>query len=46
MLMEGEQSRYRSGHFNGGKNSHVTEVVSLERENGHIALVVSFMEGE
>ena len=28
------------------KKGHVTEVVSLETENGHITLVVSLMEGE
>ena len=44
--MEGEWSRYRSGHFNGGKMGHVTEVVSLEIENGHIMLVVILMERE
>ena len=27
--MEGEWSCYRGGHFNGGRNGHVTEVVSL-----------------
>ena len=36
----------RSGHFNEGKNGHVTDIESLWRENGHVAEVVSSMEGE
>ena len=58
--MQGEWSRYRGGHFNGGRmvpcyrsghlfncreNGHVTEVVSLERENGHITVGGQFNGG-
>ena len=44
--MEEEWSRYRSGHCNRGKMVMLQRVVSLERENGHITLVVSLMEKE
>ena len=43
--MKGERSRYRSGHFNGGKMI-LLQRVSLWRENGHIMVAVSLVEGE
>ena len=43
ILMEGEWSCYRSGHFIGGRM--VIEVV-LWRDNGHFTEVLTLMEGE
>ena len=45
-LKEEEWSRYRSGHFNGGKMVMLQRWSVIERENGHITKVVSLMEGE
>ena len=44
--MEGEWSRYRSGHFNGRKMVMLQRWSVLERENGHITLVVSLREND
>ena len=34
--IENVWSCYRGCHFNGRENGHVTEVVTLWRENGHV----------
>ena len=41
-------SRRENGHYRGANfnKSHVTEVVSLRRENGHVTEVDSLMQGE
>ena len=45
-LMEGEWSRYRGGHFNGGKMVTFQRWSVYWKENGHVTEVATLKEGE